>query len=105
MLSQHSPCLACGGSPALGVLASTTTTATVKAMITRTTIHDCGFGVEATAFGGPGNALVVLSNSAVSGNQNGFSQGAGGTVVSLGNNYIGDNSGADIGTLTTSATR
>jgi hypothetical protein len=92
----------CGSGP--GVIASVNANAATKVMVTRSTIHDCGFALYATAFGGPGSPLVVVSNSTISGNQVGVAQGAGGVVRSLGNNYIEDN-GPDIGTLTPSATR
>ena len=90
-----------------GVIASiaNTSTANVTVTLTRSTVHDSGIGVQATTFG-TGNALVVVSNSTVSNNGNGYKQaGTGSVVKSLGNNYIGENGGGDIGTLTTTPQR
>ncbi len=87
-----------------GVTAATTVDAVANVMVTRSTIHDTGTGLNATS-ADVGHPMVVVTNSSVTNNGNGFVQsGTGSVVKSLGNNYIGDN-GADSGSLTTAAQR
>ncbi len=90
-----------------GVHAVTTAGAS-KILVTRSTIYGVGSGgvqsgVYAAASGG--SPSVVLANSTVSGNYMNINQGAGGVVRTLGNNYIGDFTVGDTGTLTPLAPR
>jgi len=70
---------------------------TARAFVTRSTIFGTTSGLFTIALGGP--ALITVSNSSITGNQNAFSI-QGGAIQSLGNNYIADN-GPETGTLTT----
>ena len=87
-----------------GVTAATTVDAVANVMVTRSTIHDTGTGLNATS-ADVGHPMVVVTNSTVTNNGSGFVQsGTGSVVKSLGNNYIGDN-GGDSGSLTSSVLR
>jgi len=87
-----------------GVTAATTVDAVANVMVTRSTIHDTGTGLNATS-ADIGHPMVVITNSTVTNNATGFLQsGTGSVVKSLGNNYIGDN-GGDSGSLTSLAQR
>ena len=64
----------------------------------RSTITNSAEGIAASA--SAGTATITFSDSMVTGNTKGFSQGGGGTLNSLVNNIITDN-GSNTGTRTT----
>jgi len=79
-----------------------------KILVTRSTIYGVGSGgVQSGVYatGSSGSPSVVLANSTVSGNYMNINQGTGGAVRTLGNNYIGDSTVGDTGTLTPFAQR
>jgi hypothetical protein len=84
-----------------GVFAvSTDATAVARASVTRSTLsnNDDGADVDANT----GTAVLTISNSMVTGNVNGLSQGhAGSTLESLGNNTVRQNGTDSSGTITT----
>ena len=83
----------------IAVLAAAVTGAVARASITRSTVANNGYGP--TVGGGPGTELISIGYSMVTGNTvAGFSQSATGTIESLGNNIVRQNS-PDLGTITT----
>jgi hypothetical protein len=83
--------------------------AVVKVSVTRSTIHNSGYGIDCETAPSPGQgaALVTLSYSTITGNRSAgvYSNGTPAVVKTFGNNHIADNFTDVIGTLTSAALR
>jgi hypothetical protein len=75
--------------------------AVAKIFVTRSTIEGHTMGVSSTT-SGVGSALVTISYSMVTNNNNGWFRIGTGVIKSLGNNHIEDNLD-NVGSLTTAA--